>query len=299
MVRACCCSRFCVSCVERLEQLLDARHVVRRLGERARELLDRGVAVELERVEVAAMRCTALFLVAMEDLRFGLDLEIAQLILQAGDRARQLAKVEIDRAELLLEPRARDADLAGGIEHLIEQLRIDAGHLGPIPLHDGLAARRHRKRRRNAFHGSRREASGSLRTSAAAAAQAAARSVPRSLIKLPVARRRLAGSAPMPAAPQALHRLAAGVRWRLNGLRHGLFLQVVREPGRMQARECCRSMRARQWRLPAFDHRLAQARELIEARLHQVEGCVVGGERRRCRSASPASRAHGSDRPWR
>ena len=40
---------------EVLEQLLNAADVVRRFGEAARELLDRGVAVELERIEVALL----------------------------------------------------------------------------------------------------------------------------------------------------------------------------------------------------------------------------------------------------
>ena len=42
-----------------LQQLLDARDVVRGLGQRARELLDRGVAVELERVELAAVAASS------------------------------------------------------------------------------------------------------------------------------------------------------------------------------------------------------------------------------------------------
>ncbi len=71
------------------QQLLDARHVVGGLGERARVLLDGGVAVEFERVEFAAVR--AFILVLMEDLRLGLDFKTAQLLLQARNGARQLA----------------------------------------------------------------------------------------------------------------------------------------------------------------------------------------------------------------
>ena len=131
------------------EQALDARHVVRGFGERARELLDRGVAVELERIEVAAVSRADIVFVTMEDLRFGFDLELAELFLQARDGARQLAEVELDRAHLLLEARARDADFTGVVEQRVEQLRVDARHLGAIRRRsDGLAARRHGKRRR-------------------------------------------------------------------------------------------------------------------------------------------------------
>ena len=134
---------------QRLEQLLDAADVAGGLGERARELLDRGIAVELERVEVAAVR--GLGLVAVEDLLLGLDLEVAQLFLQARDGARQLAEVVVERADLLFEPRATDADFAGVVEQLVEQLGVDARHLGAIALRHRLAARRHgeaRERRR-------------------------------------------------------------------------------------------------------------------------------------------------------
>ena len=73
-----------------LKELLDARDIARRLGECARELLDRRVTVELERIEIAPMRDAAL-LVTVKNLRLGLDLKLAQLLLQACHRARQLA----------------------------------------------------------------------------------------------------------------------------------------------------------------------------------------------------------------
>ena len=87
-----------------------------------------------------------LVLVAVQDLRLGLDLELAQLLLQARHRARQLAQIEFDRAELLLQPRARDADLAGVVEQLIEQLGADARHLDAIGGDHRLASRRQRRR---------------------------------------------------------------------------------------------------------------------------------------------------------
>ena len=145
MVRACCVSRFCVSLVRFSSKLLDAADVVRGLGEGARELLDRGVAVELQRIEVALL--ALLFLVAMQDLRFGFELELAQLFLQARDGARQFADVEVDGADLLLETRARNAGLAGIVEQLVEQLGVDARELGPVGRRGRFAARRHSARR--------------------------------------------------------------------------------------------------------------------------------------------------------
>ena len=130
MVRACWVSRFCVSLVSVLEQLLNAADVVGGFGEAARELLDRGITVELERIEVAA--AALLFFVAMQDLRFGLELELAQLFLEARHGARQLTDVEVDGADLLLETGARDARLAGIVEQLVEQFGVDARQLGTI-----------------------------------------------------------------------------------------------------------------------------------------------------------------------
>jgi hypothetical protein len=130
---------------QRLEQLLDAADVVGGFGQRARELLDRGITVELERIELAAR--ALLFLVTMQDLRLGLELELAQLLLQARHRARQLADVEVDGADLLLEARARDARFAGVVEQLVQQLGVDTRELRTIGRGRGLTARRHRARR--------------------------------------------------------------------------------------------------------------------------------------------------------
>ena len=128
---------------EILEQLLNAADVVGRFGEAARELLDRGIAVEFERIEIALL--AFLFLEAMQDLRFGLELELAELFLEARHRARQFADVEVDGADLLFEARARDARFAGIVEQLVEQFRVDAREFGTIrqaPSVHGLAARR-------------------------------------------------------------------------------------------------------------------------------------------------------------
>ena len=88
-----------------LEQPLEAGHVAGRFGQRARELLDRRVAVQLQRIEFLPV--PGLVVVPVQDLRLGLHLELAQLLLQARDGARELAQIELDRAQLLLEARAR------------------------------------------------------------------------------------------------------------------------------------------------------------------------------------------------
>ena len=74
MVRACWVSRFCVS-------LVRAADVVGRLGQSSRELLDGRVAVHFQRIEIALL--LTLFFVAVQDLRFGFELELAQLFFQA------------------------------------------------------------------------------------------------------------------------------------------------------------------------------------------------------------------------
>ena len=79
----------------------------------------------------------------MQDLRFGFELELAQLFLEARHRARQLADVEVDGADLLFEARARDARFAGIVEQLIEQLRVDTRELRTIGGRGGFPARRH------------------------------------------------------------------------------------------------------------------------------------------------------------
>ena len=83
----------------------------------------------------------------VQDLRFSLDFQAAQLLLQTGHGARQLAEVEVERAELLLQARARDAGLAGDVEQLVEQLGVDSRHFLALGRRDRLASRRHWLRR--------------------------------------------------------------------------------------------------------------------------------------------------------
>ena len=94
-----------------LEQSLDARDVADGFRQCARQLLNAGIAIEFERIEV----CPAdfLFLMFVQDLRFGLELQFAELVLQSRHRPRQFRQVEFDRIYLLLESRTKDADFAG------------------------------------------------------------------------------------------------------------------------------------------------------------------------------------------
>ncbi len=130
MVRACCVSRFCVSLVSVSSRPWIAAHVVGGFRQRARELLDRRVSIEFERIEFAAR--ALLFFVAMQDLRFGLELELAQLLLETRHRSREFADVEIDGADLLFEARPRNAGFAGIVEQLVEKLGVDTREFGTI-----------------------------------------------------------------------------------------------------------------------------------------------------------------------
>jgi hypothetical protein len=93
-------------------------------------LLQGGIAVQLERIEVVA--ALVFILVPIQYLRLGLHFEAAQLLLETRDRARQLRQVEVDGVDLLVEARAENTHLAGIVEHRVEQIRIDARHFHPL-----------------------------------------------------------------------------------------------------------------------------------------------------------------------
>ena len=124
-----------------LEQALNARDVARGLRQRTRELLQRGIAVELQRIEIVAARI--LVLMAVQHLRFGLDLEAAQLLLEARHGARELRQIEVDGIDLLIEARAEDAHLAGVVEHGVEQIGVDPRHFHALRGR-AFASRQHR-----------------------------------------------------------------------------------------------------------------------------------------------------------
>ena len=83
--------------------------------------------------------------------RLGFDLEVAQLLLQARDGARQLTEVEVDRAQLLLQARAGNAGFTGDIQELVEKVSVDASHFLPLGGSNGLAARGHGLRGQQPF----------------------------------------------------------------------------------------------------------------------------------------------------
>ena len=142
VTRACCVSNVSASFVRPCKQLVDARDVVRRFRQRARQLLNRRVAVELERIEAALD--LGVVLMPVQNLRLGLGLELAQLLAQPRNRAAELAQVELDRVQLLAQSRLEDVDLAGAVQKRIEQSRVDARSFGTF----GAALLRRRRRGR-------------------------------------------------------------------------------------------------------------------------------------------------------
>ena len=113
---------------EVVQQVLDAAHVAGRLGEAARQLLDAGVPVQFQRIELGFL--PGLGLVAVQDLGLGLDLELAQLVPQADDGLVEFVQVELDLRELLGQAGIGDADLAGAVQQLLQQAGI---HPGKVP----------------------------------------------------------------------------------------------------------------------------------------------------------------------
>ncbi len=93
---------------------------------RARELLQRRIAVQLQGIEVVPAR--VLVVMPMKHLCFGFDLQTAQLVFQPDDRAGQFRQVEVDGVDLLVEASTENADLAGIVEHGVQQVGIDARH---------------------------------------------------------------------------------------------------------------------------------------------------------------------------
>src|SRR5258708_9355459 len=86
--------------------------------------------MQLELIRITAV--TGFVLVAVQDLRLGFDFEVAQLLFQARDRARQLTEIEVDRAELLLQARAGNAGFAGDVQNLVEKVCADESHFLPL-----------------------------------------------------------------------------------------------------------------------------------------------------------------------
>ena len=105
------------------QRLLHRRHVVHAFGERARELLEARVTVELERVELVAVVRRARL-----DLRLRLQLDLAHLAAQPDDAARQLEQVRLERAQLAFDASTRDGDLAGLVHQAVDRIGTNAQH---------------------------------------------------------------------------------------------------------------------------------------------------------------------------
>ncbi len=139
------------------ERLLHGRHVVDAFGERARQLLETRVAVELQRVEILA-RCTG-ERHARLDLRFGRELDLAHLAAQPDHAVRELEQIRLQRAQFAFDARAGDGHLSGFVHELVDDVGAHAKQrarrvgLGMVD-----AARRRRRacRRLRACAGARR-----------------------------------------------------------------------------------------------------------------------------------------------
>ena len=108
------------------QRLLDGRDVIDPFGERARELLEARVLVELERIE--AFLALAHLHQARLDLRLGLDLDFAHLRAQAHHAAGEFEQVRLQRAQLALDPRPRDRHFASLVDEAVDDVGAHAQH---------------------------------------------------------------------------------------------------------------------------------------------------------------------------
>jgi hypothetical protein len=106
------------------ERTLQGRQVRGRLGQTAAELLQVGEAVEFERVERRVRRVLAL--VARDDLRFGFDVQAAQLVAQTRVGLLHFAHGAAEGAELLFQARAVNRDFARVVHQAVQQVGADA-----------------------------------------------------------------------------------------------------------------------------------------------------------------------------
>jgi len=140
----------------------------------------RGISVQFERIEVVAPRLDVV--VAVQNLRLGLDFQAAQLLLQARHGARQLRQVEVDGIHLLIEAGAEDAHFAGIVEHRVEQVRVHARHFNAF--HRGrLTPRQHRRAAQ--FQARNLILRGGFRETSGATARAGSGTVPAGLARPP------------------------------------------------------------------------------------------------------------------
>ena len=108
------------------ERLLDRRNVVDTLAQRARQLLEARVPIELERIK--SFLTLADLHQARLDLRLGLDLDLAHLSAQAYHAAGELEQVRLECLELAFDPRPGDRHFAGFVDQPIDDVGANAQH---------------------------------------------------------------------------------------------------------------------------------------------------------------------------
>ncbi len=192
----------------------------------------------------------------IQHLRLGLHFQAAQLLLQARHRARQLREIEIDRVDLLIQARAEYADLAGIVQHGIEQIRIHSRHFRSF----------HRRRL------SPRQYRRAARLEVRQAILACDNRPPRRTGARAGWARWLRDARARAAAADAA---AAGAR-RGRGAAAGAASTAPAPGCRASARSCADQF-ARCARQHAVAHGIAHARQLIETGLHDGMGTIVAG----------------------
>ena len=104
-----------------VEHALQAAKVGRRFVQCAAQLLQRGEAVQLQRIELL-VGLVLLALVAGNDLRLGFQVEAAQLVAQSRIGALQFAHGAAEGTELLFKPRTVDRHFTGVVDQAVEQI---------------------------------------------------------------------------------------------------------------------------------------------------------------------------------
>ena len=108
--------------------MLNRGHVIDALGHHARQFLQTGVTVHLQRIEIGMYRF------GLRDaglhLHVGLDLHLAQLVAQANDVFGEVEQGAALGTQFAFDAGARNADLAGFIDKAIDQIGAHAQRCG-------------------------------------------------------------------------------------------------------------------------------------------------------------------------
>src|SRR6202171_3740643 len=116
-----------VGLVEVLQQgLLNGRNVIDAFGKATRQLLEPGVAVELQKVE--PLRRLVDHRHSRLDLRFGLDFDFANLRPQTNHAIGQFEQIALQRAQLAFDASAGDGDFSRLVDQTIDKIGAHAQH---------------------------------------------------------------------------------------------------------------------------------------------------------------------------